>query len=395
MFRSFFFAGFECATGYNRHGQWIDQIAATQHDLLAHEDYRLLRETGLHAAREGVRWPLVDRRGGYDFSSVHPFVEAARANEIDVVWDLFHYGYPDDLDPFGREFPRRFADYCYAAAKYIGARTDSVPYFTPINEPSYFAWAAGDAGLFAPHCVGRGPELKAALARAAIQGIKAILAACPAARIVNVDPVCWVVAPEDRPELQEDAGRFNSGAVFESWDMIAGRLRPDLGGCPEFLDILGINYYWTNQWDITRVGTPVAPADPRHRPLSALIGDVWRRYGREMLITETSHVGDLRPSWIANLAAEVQIVRRAGLPLHGVCLYPVLGMPEWHDREEWTRMGLWDLVPRNSTLDRVPHEPSIAALREAVRCIVGEVEIAEPMHFELPHHLRPCLDASV
>jgi hypothetical protein len=33
MFKSFFFAGYECATGYNAKRQWIDQIAATQHDL--------------------------------------------------------------------------------------------------------------------------------------------------------------------------------------------------------------------------------------------------------------------------------------------------------------------------------------------------------------------------
>ena len=32
MFRSFFFAGFEGATGYNMHGEWVDQIAATHHD---------------------------------------------------------------------------------------------------------------------------------------------------------------------------------------------------------------------------------------------------------------------------------------------------------------------------------------------------------------------------
>ena len=29
MFRSFFLAGFEGSTGYNRHGDWFDQVAAT------------------------------------------------------------------------------------------------------------------------------------------------------------------------------------------------------------------------------------------------------------------------------------------------------------------------------------------------------------------------------
>ena len=41
MFRSFFFAGFECATGYNAIGEWIDQVAATHHDKHAEPDYKL------------------------------------------------------------------------------------------------------------------------------------------------------------------------------------------------------------------------------------------------------------------------------------------------------------------------------------------------------------------
>ena len=83
MFRSFFFAGFECATGYNARGEWIDQICATHHDKHAEEDYQRLHEVGIFAAREAVRWPLVDRRGRYDFSSVDPFIAASQKFGID------------------------------------------------------------------------------------------------------------------------------------------------------------------------------------------------------------------------------------------------------------------------------------------------------------------------
>lgn len=89
LFKSFFLGGFECATGYNRRGQWIDQIAATHHDVRVNEDYRRLVEAGLRAAREAVRWPLVDLGDGrYDFSSVRPFAEAARRYDLDIIWDL-------------------------------------------------------------------------------------------------------------------------------------------------------------------------------------------------------------------------------------------------------------------------------------------------------------------
>jgi len=101
MFRSFFFAGFECATGYNARGEWIDQVAATHHDKHADEDYERLRTVGIAAAREAIRWPLVDKGAGrYDFSTAEPFIRASEKHQIEVIWDLFHYGYPADLDLF-------------------------------------------------------------------------------------------------------------------------------------------------------------------------------------------------------------------------------------------------------------------------------------------------------
>jgi hypothetical protein len=367
LFRGFFFAGFEGTTGYNVHGEWVDQVAATHHDKHAFGDYQRLSEVGIHAAREAIRWPLVDHGGSYDFSSVRPFVLASRAHDVDVIWDLFHYGYPSDVDLFSEEFPRRFAEYCYAAAKYISRHQDRTCYFTPVNEPSFFAWAGGEVGKFAPHCVGRGPELKLALARAGIQGINAIKAAVPSARIVNVDPICRVVPPHDRMDLLGEVSHFNRTAVFESWDMLCGKLHPELGGSREHLDIVGINYYWTNQWEYGSEARPLADDDPRRLPLSRLIRRVWERYGGDLLITETSHVDDMRPVWVQHVAEECTRVLEEGVPLRGVCLYPILGMPEWHARHEWTLMGLWYVMHHQALLGRKLCGPMLEALRTAQR----------------------------
>ena len=94
MFESFFLAGFECSTGYNRFGNWIDQVAATEHDRFLDDDYGLVVDAGMAAVREGVRWPLVDRDGQYDFSSLYRTLDAANKHEIEVIHDLFHFGYP-------------------------------------------------------------------------------------------------------------------------------------------------------------------------------------------------------------------------------------------------------------------------------------------------------------
>jgi beta-glucosidase/6-phospho-beta-glucosidase/beta-galactosidase len=363
MFRSFFIAGFEGTTTTNVQHQWIDQVAATQHDEHADDDYRRLREVGLRAAREAIRWPVVDQRGQLDFSSARPFVEASRRHGIEVIWDLFHYGYPRDLHPFTDEFIKRFEGYCHAAARFISDNSDGPYYFTPVNEPSFFAWAGGEVGRFAPHCYGRGPELKLALVRAAIAGINAIRAVLPNARIVNVDPICRVVPPADHSAPHAHAKDFNHRAVFEAWDMISGRTLPELGGSRDHLDIVGVNYYWTNQWEIGREERPLAFDDRRRLSLAALLRRVWQRYGAEILVTETAHVDEMRPIWLSVVGHDCEKLLDEGIPLRGVCLYPILGMPEWHDPTIWTRMGLWDLVPQGDTLHREIYLPMLDALR--------------------------------
>jgi hypothetical protein len=371
MFRSFFLAGFEGSTGYNRHGRWFDQVAATGHDRTVERDYRDLAALGIHAARETVRWPLVNRGGRYDFSSLAPFVEAARRNRVEVIWDLFHYGYPRDVDLWSESFPERFADYCHAVARYIARESRGTHYFTPVNEPSFMAYAGGEKGLFAPHGEERGWELKIALVRAAIAGIDAIRSVCPDARIVNVDPLCRVACPEGRPDLAEEARDFNERLVFQAWDMLAGRLMPELGGSRDHLDMVGINYYWTNQWEwrIPLVDGKIPPLgedDRRRLPLRDLVRSVWERYGSEIIISETSHIGDRRGAWLREVAVEAEALLLEGVPLRGVCVYPILGMPEWHDPDIWTPMGLWDPVcHREPCGDRLVCQPMLDALHAA------------------------------
>lgn len=223
---------------------------ATGHEKTVREDYKALKQLGICGAREVMRWPLIDLGGGrYDFSSVLPFMCAAQENGIEIIWDLFHYGFPRHIDIWSDDFPKYFADYCHAAARFADRYTAGTLYVTPVNEPSFMAYAAGEKGLFAPYSTGRGWDLKIALVRSAIQGIDAIRSVRPDARIVNADPLCRVALPKDKPECHDEARDFNERLVFQSWDMLCGRLLPELGGSRAHLDIVGINYYWTNQWE--------------------------------------------------------------------------------------------------------------------------------------------------
>jgi hypothetical protein len=62
-------------------------------------------------------------------------------------------------------------------------------------------------------------------------------------------------------------------------------------------------------------------------------------------MAETSHFGSGRARWIREIAAEVCAARGIGVPIEGVCLYPILDRPDWEDLSHWHNSGLWDLVP--------------------------------------------------
>jgi hypothetical protein len=293
LFDSFWLAGFESACHINRAGRRLDMIASTQHDVQADVDYARLAEVGIRAARDGVRWHLVDRGGGrYDFSSLAPRAGAARRHGVQVIWTLCHYGWPDGLDVFAPAFVGRFARYCAAVARYLADHSDDVPFYTPVNEISFLAWAVGHRGMIHPFALGRDQELKRQLVRAAVAGCEAVWAVNPRARFVHGDPVIHVVPPRGRPDLADAATRQRA-AQFDAWDMLAGRLHPELGGHPRYLDIVAVHYYHANQWEHpdVRLRWEDTPRDERWVPLHRLLAEVYERYRRPFLMGETSHFG--------------------------------------------------------------------------------------------------------
>ncbi|MBA2627154.1 MAG: beta-glucosidase [Gemmatimonadales bacterium] len=369
-FRSFWMGGFESACHINGAGQRLDMICATQHDVRADEDYALLRSVGIRTAREGLRWHLIDRgRGQYDFSSARPVVDAAERRGIQVVWNLCHYGWPDDVNLFEPAFIRRFARYAAATARLVRDSSDDVPIYSPINEISFFAWAAGEVGYIYPHVHGAGGRVKQQLVRAAIEGMDAIRAVDERARFVHADPLIHVLAPYGRPDLARAAADYRE-AQFEAWDMLAGGMHPELGGHPRYLDIVGANFYSGNQWVIggERLHWDVRPQHPRWRPLSAQLQDLHERYGRPIIVAETSHFGSGRAAWLHDVAGEVSRTLELGVAIDGVCLYPIIDRPDWDDPNHWHNSGLWGLVPdHEGRLRRVLCDEYAAALRQHVQ----------------------------
>ncbi|HEX2863104.1 MAG TPA: glycosyl transferase family 1, partial [Deinococcales bacterium] len=213
-----------------------DLIADTRHDVQAAADYRLLAGLGIRTVREGLRWHLIEQRPGrYDFASLEPMVRAARETGTQIVWDLFHYGWPDGLDVFSADFADRFLSFADAGLRYLRRELDGPLVVCPVNEPSFFSWGAGDHGLFHPFERGRGWELKKILARAAIGASRLARAVDRNAVLIHPDPLVNVARNPERPELDEAAVGYHR-AQWDGWNLITGRMEPELGGDPGLVD---------------------------------------------------------------------------------------------------------------------------------------------------------------
>jgi beta-glucosidase/6-phospho-beta-glucosidase/beta-galactosidase len=358
-FKSSLLAGFECSTHRIRSGKRLDMIAATWHDEFADQDYRRLTEIGILTARDGLRWHLIELEPyRYDFDSAMSQVRAARRNDIQIIWDLFHYGYPDDLDILSHEFVERFAAFAGAAARFLRDELGSPIHFCPVNEISFFSWAAGRVGIFYPYRKRAAGAIKLQLVRASIAAIDAVLEVDPHARWITTEPAIHVVPSEDTPTSRRAAARYRQ-AQFEGLDMLSGSLAPELGGNPRYIDIVGLNYYVHNQWKHS-TRRPIGPNHPQHRAPHLLFNEFYKRYGRPILLAETGIEDEERADWFRYISAEAHAARAIGVPLHGLCLYPIVNHPGWEDGRH-CHNGLWDYPDDEG--DREAHGPLLAAVR--------------------------------
>ncbi len=364
LFQSFFIGGFECSSHRLKSGRRLDLLVATQHDqypaVLA--DYQRLQKQGIFTARESIRWHLIERKPHqYDFSSVLPMVRAARETGMQLIWDIFHYGWPDDLDIFTPAFVERFADLSAAFTKLLLDESDTTLFLAPINEISFISWAGGDADCLNPYAEGRGYELKAQLVRAAIASIEAIWDVTRAARIVQIDPVINIVAHPDKPEEVDEAEAYRT-AQYQSWDMLTGRVAPELGGQEKYLDIIGVNYYAINQW--FHQGRTLHRHEPQYKPFREMLAEIYERYQRPLFIGETGDEGWVRPGWLRYVGQEVRAAIQDGVPVQGLCLYPVLDYPGWNN-DRHCHTGLWGFA--NAQGEREIYEPLARELQQQQR----------------------------
>jgi beta-glucosidase/6-phospho-beta-glucosidase/beta-galactosidase len=359
VFRSFFMGGYECADHINRSGERVNLLKETEHDIRAEADYSDLAQLGINVVREGICWSAVETAPYlFDFTEVKNRMDAAEKHGIQQIWDICHFGYPDDIYPTHPHFCERYVVVCEAFANFYKANSTQQLFVVPVNEISFLSWHSGDVRGTVPFAVNCGWDIKYHLCKAAILGINKLKAIDPDCRIVLVEPLIKIL-----PGYETDLEHIHNlnEHQFQAMDIIAGRMCPELGGCEDNLDILGFNYYWNNQWEHAIGELPWPETVPVRVSVASLLQMVHQRYNKPVFLSETGHFGSGRAEWIEEISRECAAALNSGVELLGMCIYPVTDRPDWDNLESYSDCGIYDL---DENQDRTPHLPSINAIFE-------------------------------
>jgi UDP-galactopyranose mutase len=349
--------GFEGADHMNSRGQALDMVSTTGHLDQLEADYERAACLGLKTVRESIGWRLAEpRRGCYDFGRATRMADIARRQGLQICWTFMHYGTPEDVNLLQDDIIDRFPRYAAAAAEALAPWVTEPPIYNLVNEIGFLAWAVsatnlihpyrGESGIRGVQTVESGYAVKRRLVRAVVAATAAVRDVDPRARFIHIEPLVHAVAPDDRPDLSALAERI-CAYQWQAWDMLSGRVDQELGGSHDVLDLIGANYYHSGQWEVgTERRLDWHARDRRRKPLSSQLREVWTRYGRPLMVAETSHVGRGRADWLNDVASEVQIALNADVPLQGVCLYPLIDRADWDDPSHWHHSGLWDANDR-------------------------------------------------
>jgi hypothetical protein len=99
-----------------------------------------------------------------------------------------------------------------------------------------------------------------------------------------------------------------------------------------------------------------------------MLAEVFEHYRRPLLISETGAEGSARPAWLHYVCGEVREAIGRGVPVRGICLYPVTAYPGWDD-ERHTQVGLF--TAPDASGKRSTYAPLAEELRRQQALIAG------------------------
>lgn len=362
----------------------LDEYELMDHYGRWRDDLDRAADLGISMIRYGIPWYRVNPKPhAFDWSWTDAVLDyLVREKRLTPIIDLMHYGTPLWLDNHfvNAAYPQRVAEF---AARFAERYGDLVRYYTPVNEPAVTAAYCGRDGRWPPYLSGDDGYVKVLLSL-----VKGMNRTAEALRAVRADTV--LIHVEDVGlERASDAGLAEVAAAAQTrrllpLDLACGRVVPDhpafgwllehgatepellgLAGTAPDWDVLGVNYYpWSNRrWKRRRGGHLRSHCEGRPEELADVLRLVHGRYGRPVMVTETSAPGSHleRSIWMRETLGAVREARAQRVPVVGYTWFPMFTMIEWKYR--WSKkglrdhllhLGLYDVPMRDGRMDREP-----------------------------------------
>ena len=342
-----FATGIECSYPTIDGGKWRrDEMDSGGHYVHWRTDLERVREIGATHLRYGPPLHLIfEGPGRYDWTFTDAVMPAMKAMGIEPIIDLCHFGVPNWLENFQNpEVPAALAHY----ARDFARRYPWVRFYTPVNEMFVCAKLSALDGVWNEQRRDERSFVTAVkhLARANVLMMQAILAERPDALFVNSESGEFYQPCCPDPEIIRIAS-FENERRFLTLDLIYAH--PLSATMRDYLRaqgmtdaehdwfmaqpvpkraILGIDYYEWNEKLIDSSG--------RAQALGELFGwyvianRYFERYRRPMMHSETNRM-DARdaPRWLWRQWHNVQLLRKAGVPLVGFTWYSLTDQVDW------------------------------------------------------------------
>ena len=344
--RFIFATGIECSYPTVEQGRWRrDEMDGTRHYEMWQRDFELARRIGCTHLRYGPPLHLIHTAPDtFAWDAIDEAMADLEAHGPEPIVDLCHFGVPGWLGNFQNpDSPAALTAYAAAFAK----RYPWVRFYTPVNEMYVCARMSALDGVWNEQLRDEGAFITAAfnLAAAGVAMTDAILRARPDAVFVNSEssefyqPCCPDPEIEARAELENER-RFLPLDLLYAHE-VSDRMLECIDGYGRSEDyrrfrarkvprrtILGVDYYEWNEKLIDQ--------DGQNRALGELFGwyviasQYWERYRRPMMHTETNRIDAAdAPRWLWRQWHNVQLLRRAGVPLVGFTWYSLTDQVDW------------------------------------------------------------------
>ncbi len=118
-----------------------------------------------------------------------------------------------------------------------------------------------------------------------------------------------------------------------------------------------------------------------------MLTEIYQRYRRPLLVAETGAENRLRAGWFRYVCHEVHAAIAEGIPVLGICLYPIVNHPGWVDCRH-CHNALWDYPDESG--HRKIYEPLAREIRKEHKLFRQSERVALEQGTAEPELLMHC-----